>query len=209
MGTQKMHILDLSALKWTSIEGRPFTESRHGHACALFRDELYFFGGCQAQATPTSDFFKFTPALSSWTLLDQDDPPPERELALLAAPSPDYLLLLGGIDLLEDRIHDDAYLFRGDRWARLALAHPPSPRVKMAWAVCGRRLLTFGGEGPGEPQPAVFDSLHELRVDLQRGELEFREILPRGGRWPPARTAHGMAGLSGELVLVYGGESGG
>jgi hypothetical protein len=83
----------------------------------------------------------------------------------MAALNDEFLLLLGGMDTLEDKIFDDAYLFAGDRWARLNVTDAPSDRVRMAVAVSERRVFAFGGEGPGEHAPQLFDNLFELLID--------------------------------------------
>lgn len=65
-------------MKWTTIEGRNFCESRNGHSCALFKNELYFFGGSQHQSSPTNDFFKFSPVTATWSHLDPEGATPSE-----------------------------------------------------------------------------------------------------------------------------------
>ena len=75
----------------------------------------------------------------------------------------------------------------------------------MAVAVCERRLFGFGGEGPGELQPTLFDNLYEVTIDQFELQMAYQEIATRGTR-PAKRTAHAMVALSPRFLLLYGGE---
>ena len=57
------------------------------------------------------------------------------------------LLVYGGIDLSTEVIYDDAYLWRGE-WLPILVKSNLSPRVGIAYALCGSKVFTFGGEGP-------------------------------------------------------------
>ncbi len=57
-------------MKWTTMEGKSYCEGRNGHACAVFKNEIYFFGGSQHQSNPTNHFFKFSPSHATWTLIE-------------------------------------------------------------------------------------------------------------------------------------------
>jgi hypothetical protein len=115
------------------------------------------------------------------------------------------LFLFGGIDILEDKIFDDAFIFRDGHWLRLNVSNGPSERVKMAVVVCEHRIFGFGGEGPGELASTLFDNLYEIRIDQFDMEMTFCEVQPRGAR-PQKRTAHGMVAVSSRFMLLYGGE---
>lgn len=85
----------------------------------------------------------------------------------------EYLFLLGGIDIHEDKLFDDAYIFRNTHWDRLNVSEAPSERIKMSVTICGRRIFGFGGEGPGE-QVQLFDNLYELLIDQFDLELVYK-----------------------------------
>jgi hypothetical protein len=57
----------------------------------------------------------------------------------------EFLLLYGGIDLLEDKIYDDAHIFKKGHWQPLNITHNIESRIKMRVAQCGNRIFIFGG----------------------------------------------------------------
>lgn len=75
----------------------------------------------------------------------------------------------------------------------------------MGVVVSERRLFAFGGEGPGDNAPTLFDNLYELKIDEFELQLEYVEMRPRGAR-PRKRTAHGFVAVSARFLLLYGGE---
>lgn len=142
----------------------------------MLKQELYFFGGTQ-EAMLSSAFFKFSPPHNTWTLLQAlEVVPPPRELALMVAVRESFLFLYGGIDVAQDTIYQDGYIFTDNEWQVLNITDNISPRVKVRHASCGNRLLLFGGEGPSLDNSLLFNDLHEVLIDEINLELSFREI---------------------------------
>jgi hypothetical protein len=86
--------------------------------------------------------------------------PSPREQALFTAFNDSFVFLYGGIDLSLEQIFSDAFIFRNDSWNSLKVNNNLSPRIKIGSAQCGNRLFLFGGEGPSEDIPLLFNDLH-------------------------------------------------
>lgn len=106
----------------------------------------------------------------------------------------------------QDKIYEDAYLYKYGKWNKLEVTGMPSKRIKMGVAVCGRKLYCFGGQGPGEFCPNLFNDLYEVHLNQFDFQLTFKEITPSYGNIPQRRTSHGMCAISDTFFLVYGGE---
>jgi hypothetical protein len=97
---------------------------------------------------------------------------------------------------LEDKIFDDAYLYKNEKWHKLTISNNPSERIKMGIAICGRRIFVFGGEGPGEQSSALYNNLYEIVINEYELDISFREICSKNSKLPQRRTAHGMTAIS-------------
>ena len=200
-----MHVLDVVSCKWTTVEGKGYCDGRSGHCCAILNNEVYFFGGNTGRGT-TNDLFKYSPSVGEWIMFPHSPAAPSpRELAVMTTISDSCLLLYGGVHIEQELLFDDAYLHRQNCWLALTVRNSPSPRIKTSQATLGTSIYSFGGEGPSQHNSLLFNDLYELMVDELTLELNFREVAVSGAR-PPCRTAHGMAGLNNEMLLIYGGE---
>lgn len=75
------------------------------------------------------------------------------------------------------------------------------------FASCNNRIYLFGGErGNMEGTLIPNCNMTRLQVNLDELTIEFVE-LKCGGKSPCPRTAHAMASIGGEYVMVVGGQS--
>lgn len=56
-----------------------------------------------------------------------------------------YILFLGGIDVHNKIVVDDAYVFYENRWLKINILNYPQGLVEAKTAVCGSRVFLFGG----------------------------------------------------------------
>ncbi len=196
---------DLSENTWTEVFPGSSPGVRCGHAMAPLPDgQVLLFGGMEAWQEMLQDTWLYEDG--DWTVLTPDASPAPRGAAGLVAIEPGQLLLFGGIGGEAGGWNSlgDSWLFTADGdgdWEELNPSPSPPPRFVPAMAdLGGNGALLFGGssedEEPGDRQ------LGDLwRYDATAGGWSG----VRQGNSPKARAGHGMAYLTGEQVLLFGG----
>ena len=200
-----VYALSLTSPRWTRATPHPPCPSpRVGHAATVLDSTLYVHAGrtgAQFADQTLSDFWSFSPATSSWTLLTPTGPAPPPLSYHALTSSPTHVYLFGGCLAPEGRSNALwSYSPTTSTWASLSVNDPSGPAAcggVTAVYVEGRVHVLFGYNGKEElTQHFTFDLATSTWAAVKAT-----------GHLPAARSVTDAVHLAGlNCLWAWGGE---
>ena len=184
---------------WTTMSTLGAPAARAGHTAVWSGTEMIVWGGFSS-AGDLRTGGRFVPEPQAWTSMATSGAPAERS-GHIAVWTGSRMLVWGGLN--NDGFLDDGALYDpvANQWTALTVPNPPEARSGATAVWTGDQLVVWGGQGAG----GELDSGGQLL--FVNGEPTSWQPLSLENA-PSARSGH-SAVWTGDLMLVWGGQSGG
>jgi N-acetylneuraminic acid mutarotase len=187
---------------WSLVRGRGVAPTpRDRHAAAVAGNAMYIFGGHDGSSR-LGDTHRFDFASQRWSQVlipgssGIDAPTPRHSCSL--AVYMDHLFMFGGFD---GNYRNDVHVLdlATHKWSKFAATgHPPSPRYRSSFNVCGDQLVVIAGHDGTRHLNDIY-ALNPQTATWAR--------IYASGLMPIPRDSHTVV-TYGQSLVVFGGSSG-